>query len=136
MLKTQKEVKMVETLYNTLHLVWKTYHYSAKSRRELNRLGTELGANIRVASNVKGTRWVPHVQRALEVFLTGIRKDGDLSEDHGQFAATFLHMENLSETSKNADIKGRAKKVCNNYTIEIFIQPFPVTLSVCLITLF
>ena len=76
MLKTQKEVKMVETLYNTLH---HTYHHSAKSHRELNCLGTELGANIRVASNVKGTRWVPHVQRALEVFLTGIRKDGGLS---------------------------------------------------------
>lgn len=133
MLKTQKEVKMVEMLYNTLH---HTYHHSVKSRRELNRLGTELGANIRVASNVKGTRWVPHVQRALEVFLMGIRKDGGLSEDHGQFAATFLHMENLSETSKNADIKGSAKKVCNKYTIEIFIQPFPVTLSLCLITLF
>lgn len=76
------------------------------------------------------------MQRALEVFLTGVRQDGDLSEDHGQFPGTFLHMENLSETSKNADIKGRAKKVSNNYTIEIFIQPFPVTLSVCLITLF
>ena len=59
MLKTQKELKMVETLYNTLHLIWKTYHYSAKSRRELNRLGTELGANLGVASSVKGTRWVP-----------------------------------------------------------------------------
>ena len=39
---------MVETLYNTLH---HTYHHSAKSRHELNRLGTELRANIRVASN-------------------------------------------------------------------------------------
>lgn len=80
MLKTQKQVPVVEKLYDTLHLVWKTYHFSAKSRRELNHLGTELGANIRVASNVKGTRWVPHVQRALEVFLTGIPKDGDLVE--------------------------------------------------------
>ena len=114
MLKVQKEVPMVEKLYDTLHLVWKTYHYSAKSRRELNRLGSELGANIRVATSVKGTRWVPHVQRALEVFLTGIPKDGDLSRDAGQYAATFVHMENLAETSRNADIKGRAKHV-NTY---------------------
>ena len=120
MLKTQKEVSVVEKLYDTLHLVWKTYHYSAKSRRELNRLGTELGANIRVASNVKGTRWVPHVQRALEVFLTGIPKDGDLRRDAGQFAATFVHMENLGETSKNADIKGRAKKVNTLITLSLF----------------
>jgi len=75
MLKTQKEVTVVEKLYDTLHLIWKTYHFSVKSRRELNRLGTELGANIRVAINVKGTRWVPHVQRALEVVLRGNPKD-------------------------------------------------------------
>ena len=111
MLKTQKEVPMVEKLYDTLHLVWKTYHYSAKSRRELNDLGTQLGANVHAASNVKGTRWVPHVQRALKVFLTGIPRGGNLSEDAGQFAATYIHMENLAETSKNVDIKGRAKKV-------------------------
>lgn len=111
MLKVQREVPMVEKLYDTLHLVWKTYHYSAKSRRKLNRLGSELGANIRVATSVKGTRWVLHVQRALEVFLTGIPKDGDLSGDAGQYAATFFHMENLAETSRNADIKGRAKNV-------------------------
>ena len=110
---------MVKKLYDTLHLIWKTYHFSAKSRRELNRLGTELGANIRVASSVKGTRWVPHVQRALEVFLTGIPKDRDLSRDAGQFAATFFHVENLGETSKNADIKGRAKKV-NTYYCHLF----------------
>ena len=105
---------MFEKLYDTLHLAWKTYHYSVKSRRELNHLGTELGANIRVANNVKGTSWVPHVQRALEVFLTGIPKAGDVSEDAGQFAATFVHIENLAETSKNADIKGRPNKV-NTY---------------------
>ena len=51
------------------------------------------------------------------MFLTEIRKDMDLSEDHGQFAATFLQMENLSETSKNADIKGRAIKVREDYKI-------------------
>lgn len=121
MLNTQKQVPVVEKLYDTLHLVWKTYHFSAKSRRELNHLGTELGANIRVASNVKGIRWVPHVQRALEVFLTGIPKDGDLSRDAGQFAATFVHMENLAETSKNADIKGRAKKVNTYYVVTFLI---------------
>ena len=61
MLKTQKDVPMVEKLYDTLFLVWKTYHYSAKSRRDLSALGAELGVNVRVATNVKGTRWVPHV---------------------------------------------------------------------------
>ena len=110
MLRSQKGVPMVKKLYDTLHLVWKTNHYSAKSCHALSHLGTELGANMRVASNVKGTRWVPNVKRALEVFLTGIPKDEDVSRDAGQFAATFVHMENLAKTSKNADIKGKANK--------------------------
>ena len=63
---------MVEKLYDTLFLVWKTYHYSAKSCRDLSALGSELGVNVRVATNVKGTHWVPHVQRALEIFLKGV----------------------------------------------------------------
>ena len=118
MLKTQKE--LVPKLYDTLHHEWKMYHYSVKSSSELSHLGTELGVNIPVANNVKGTRWEPHVQRALEVFLTGIPKDGDLSKDAGQFAATFFHMENLAETSKNPDIKGRAKKGNMHYTVSLF----------------
>ena len=115
MLKTQKDVPMVEKLYDTLFLVWKTYHYSAKSRRDLSALGAELGVNVRVATNVKGTRWVPHVQRALEVFLKGVPRGGDLAEDAGRFAATYLHLENLGATSKNVDIQTRAKKVSYMY---------------------
>jgi len=42
-----------------------------------------------------------------------------LSRDAGQFAATFAHRENLGETSKSADIKGRAKKV-NTYILPAF----------------
>ena len=110
MLKTQKEVPVVEKLYDSLHLVWKTYHFSAKSRRELNRLGTELGANIRVASSVKGTRWVPHVQRALEVFLTGIPKDRDLSRDAGQFAATFSTWKILARHQKTLTSRAGRKR--------------------------
>lgn len=37
------------------------------------------------------------MQRALELFLTGIEKDRDLNTDAAQFAATFVLMENLAD---------------------------------------
>ena len=45
-------------------MIWKTYRYSPKSMRGLCTLGNEVGASIPVVGNVKGTRWLPHVQRA------------------------------------------------------------------------
>ena len=71
------------------------------------------------------------MQRALEVFLTGIRKDGDLSGDAGQYAATFFHMENLAETSRNADIKGRAKNVNIPITLSLISYSNEICCSFC-----
>ncbi|KAL7407867.1 hypothetical protein ABVT39_014850 [Epinephelus coioides] len=45
-LTLQKKEPVVAKVYELLHLVWKTYHYSPKSRRELQALGTELGVNV------------------------------------------------------------------------------------------
>ncbi|XP_049427219.1 zinc finger protein 862-like isoform X2 [Epinephelus fuscoguttatus] len=45
-LTLQKKEPMVAKVYELLHLVWKTYHYSPKSRRELQALGTELGVTF------------------------------------------------------------------------------------------
>lgn len=50
-------------------------------------------------SGVKGTRWLPHVSRALETFLKP-----------GQFTAVYYHMDHLAGSSANADIAGRATK--------------------------
>lgn len=61
-------------------------------------------------SNVKGTRWIPHVHRALNVLLRAGR-GGNLATDTGQYAAIHHHMEHLASSAPNADIQGRAKKV-------------------------
>ena len=106
LLELQKSCVLVSTVYDVLQLIWKTYHYSPKSTRELQSIGTELGINVLKPTQVSGTRWLPHVSRALKVLITP-SKDGS-----GQYAAVLCHMEHLSSTSKNSDIKGRAKHVC------------------------
>ena len=67
MLELQRTCPMFEDVSDCLHLVWKTYHCSPKSKRELYAIGEELDARIYSPAPVKGTRWVPHVDRALKI---------------------------------------------------------------------
>ena len=71
-----------------LNLVWKTYHFSAKSARDLKALAGELGVNVLKPTQVTGTRWLPHVSRALEVFIKpGESKTPD--DTTGQYALVY-----------------------------------------------
>lgn len=91
-----------------MNLIWKTYHYSAKSPHELKALTSELGVDALKPTQVSGTRRLPHVSRALKVFI----KAGEAimsEEPTGQYALVLCHMEHLSTSSTSADIKGRAK---------------------------
>ena len=63
---------------------------------------------IKISFSFKGTRWIPHVERALHVLL---KEGGEEQEDSGQYAATLQHMSHLAATCPSAEIKGRAKKV-------------------------
>ena len=84
------------SVYDILQLIWKTYHYSPKSTRELQSIGTELGINVLKPTQVGRTGWLPEISRALQVLITP-SKDGS-----GQYAAILCQMEHLSCTSKNA----------------------------------
>lgn len=77
-----------ESCKDTFHLIWKTYHLSPKSNRELKIVCEELESMFYKPKPVKGTRWVP-------------QKD-DLVSQAGQYAAVAIHMENLAQTSHNA----------------------------------
>lgn len=110
MLSVQREIPMIRQLYDLLHLIWKTYHFSPKSMRELRVIGADLGVNVLVPSGVKGTRWLPHVSRALETFLKP-----------GQFTTVYRHMDYLAGSSSNADIAGRATKVSALFLNILFI---------------
>ncbi|KAJ8365052.1 hypothetical protein SKAU_G00138830 [Synaphobranchus kaupii] len=110
LLFAQKDSPCIGNVYNLLHLVWKTYHFSCKSRRELKSLGVELGVSVNNPSGVRGTRWLPHVSRSLDVLLKPEKKEGTL-DDAGQYTVVHAHMDHLAASSTNADIAGRAKKV-------------------------
>ena len=108
LLEMQKSCKSVEEVYEVMNLVWKTYHYSAKSSREFKALASELGIDALKPTQVSGTRWLPHVNRALKVFIqSGDAKTSE--EPTGQYALVLCHMEHLSTSSTSTDIKGRAK---------------------------
>ncbi|GAA6073180.1 zinc finger protein 862 isoform X1 [Tachysurus ichikawai] len=106
MLDVQKSVPMIEKVYDLLQLVWKTYHCSPKSKRELKAIGMELGCAMRTPSAVKTQRWLPHVYRALSVFLAF-----DVTTGQGQYTAVHLHMQHLAASSKNTEIRGRAMHI-------------------------
>lgn len=103
--KNDKAAKVMEVL----HLIYKTYHYSPKSRRELKSIGNELDVRVRNPARVKGTRWSPHVEKALKIMLKPTADNAV-----GQYAIIFQHMEHLASTSKNSDVKGRAVNVVRN----------------------
>lgn len=107
MLQLQKSCVSVEKVYNILYLIWKTYHFSPKSTRELKAVADTMGIGALKPGQVKGTRWLPHVSRALKSLIKPPK--GDPQHDPGQYAAVLQHMEHLASASKNPDITGRAK---------------------------
>lgn len=129
-LNVQKSDAKVEKVHSMLQLIWKTYHYSPKSRRELYAIGKELDVHVKTPTSVCGTRWAPHVERALRVLL----QTRDLQDSTpGQYAAVVAHMEHLAVSSKNADVSGRAKYLCKelkdlsfasfcHFMLDIFVQ--------------
>ena len=108
-LTIQKKEPKVFVVYDLLNLIWKTYHFSGKSKRELYVFGQELGVDICTPSSVKATRWVPHIHRALKVLLRH-GQDKDLAADEGQYSVGRQHMEQLAAASTTAG-SSRAKKV-------------------------
>ena len=101
LLELQSSCKTVEDVYNILHLIWKMHHYSPKTVRALKSIEDELEINILKPMQFKGTHWLPHVSRALKVFVS--HKSATESES-GQYAAILMHMQDLSVNCKNADI--------------------------------
>ena len=76
---------------------------SPKSTRELKALAIELGVDVLKPTQVSGTRWLPHISRALNVLIKPV------GDDSGQYTALLCNMDHLSVALKNTDIKGRAK---------------------------
>lgn len=87
---------LIKKLDDVLHLIWKTYQYSGKSLRELRVVGEEFDARIYAPAQVNGTRWLPHVNRPLKIFIEG-RKE-NLINGSSQYAVIQSHMEHLASS--------------------------------------
>lgn len=88
-----KKSPQADLVLEKLHLIYKTYHYSPKSRRELKALAEDLQVSVRHPTCVKGTRWSPHFERALAIIL---KPSEDNIENPGQYAVIVQHMEHLA----------------------------------------
>ena len=93
-----------------LNLKWKTYHFSPKSTRDRKGLAGEIGVNVLTPNQVTGTRWLPHVSHALKVLIKPAESKTP-DDTTGKYALVVYHMDHLSASSNNADIKGRAKYI-------------------------
>lgn len=50
--------------------IWKYYKYSCKAVREIKELAAMMGERAYKAVKADGSRWIPHLKRALKVLLT------------------------------------------------------------------
>ncbi|KAK5881723.1 hypothetical protein CesoFtcFv8_022488 [Champsocephalus esox] len=100
-------VPLLAELKETLTGVYKHYSHSAKASRELHALGKVMGINVVKPGNIDGTRWLPHMSRALE----GLVKN---------FKVTLVHFENHAsdphDREASALMKGRARAIHRSLT--------------------
>ncbi|XP_068749056.1 zinc finger protein 862-like [Montipora capricornis] len=94
-----KGESILPELKDLLQGIYKHYHYSAKALRELNELAQVLELSVLKPVSVLGTRWTPHLHRALKVFLQN-------------FTVIYTHFENTAARGDGASaaMQGRARK--------------------------
>lgn len=94
-----KEDHLLSSVKEMLQSIYKHYHYSPKALRELKELAETMEEKIQKPGNLKGTRWVPHLHRALKVFLK------DYKIIYGHFNNT------VGAATSSTEMQGRAKKI-------------------------
>ena len=67
---TVKAIPEQEEAKSMFQGIWKHYHYSPKAVRELKELAESTQVRAYKAVMADGTRWVPHLKRALDVLLS------------------------------------------------------------------
>ena len=69
LLDTIKTKQFFVDLKQLLQGIYKHYHYSTQATRELKELARALQSKVLAPVNILGTRWAPHMHRALNVLL-------------------------------------------------------------------
>ena len=93
-----------------LQSIWYVYHYSPKARRELGIISKSLDIKAFRPVKLKGTRWVPHLSRALSQLLKY------------SLPAILMHQEHrMSDAASRIEIKGKAKFILDKLKNKKFV---------------
>ena len=97
-LKDEQQLRNVQEMLQGLY---KHYHYSPKALRELKELAQALDEKINKPVNLRATRWLPHINRALTVMMKN-------------FSVIHAHLENtITANTSSVEMRGRARKTLN-----------------------
>jgi len=91
-----KHHKHMTEIQDLLQYLYKHYQYSPKALRELKQIGEVLEEKVLKPTKLAGTRWLPHIHRALNVLVKG-------------FKVLLAHFEHIRESrSGTAEVQARA----------------------------
>ena len=112
---TPSSVPILQEAKEMLQGLWKQYHYSPKAVRELKEIAESMEVRAYKAVKANGTRWVPHLQRALSVLLLK------------NFQVIVMHLQHLSQgRDTSLQMQGRAhnynKKLTSYKFVAVFIH--------------
>lgn len=91
-----RDNRLMADLKDVLHKIYKHYHYSPKAVREVQEIAESMDENILRPNRVDGTRWTPHMERALRILTTS-------------YNVLLAHFEHVSQArTATAEVTGRA----------------------------
>ena len=91
-----KNHKIMKDVQDILQYLYKHYQYSPKALRELKQLGEALEEKVIKPTKLAGTRWLPHIFRALEVLCKN-------------YKVLLTHFEHIRQArTGSSEVQGRA----------------------------
>lgn len=116
---TLSDVPVLKDVKEMLQGIWKHYHYSAKAVRELKELAESMEVRAYKAIKADGTRWVPHMQRALNILLSK------------NFQVVVLHFQDTSQARDASNqMQGRAVNYSKKFTSYKFVAIMHLLLDI------
>lgn len=116
---TLSDVSVLKDVKEMLQGIWKHYHYSAKAVRELKELAESMEVRAYKAIKADGTRWVPHMQRALNILLSK------------NFQVVVLHFQHTSQARDASNqMQGRAVNYSKKFTSYKFVAIMHLLLDI------
>lgn len=99
----------MKDIQDVLTNTYKQYHYSPKALRELRNIADALEEKVLKPTNLHGTRWLPHVQKALTVLLKN-------------YTVIVTHFDHITGGKiGNAEVQGRANNISKKLPIPIHV---------------